>query len=71
MDKNNTSNNKVSPIQFLNNDKKVDSINLLENDHFILNIEEKLNDGELILNDIKFKRIEYNKKDPIFLQNQN
>jgi hypothetical protein len=68
IDKNNIYNGIVFPTKFLNDDNKVDSIIPLENDQIILTIEEKFNEGELILDDIKFKGIEEIKKDPIFLQ---
>ena len=68
MDKNNTCKNKVSLKKSFYDDNKVNSILPLENDQIILIIEEKFNEGELILDGIKFKGIEEIKKDPIFLQ---
>ena len=47
---------------------KEDSIIPLEIDQIMLTIEEKFNDGELVLDGIKFKGIENIKKDPILLQ---
>ena len=54
--------------RFLNDDNKVDSIAPLQNDRINLAIEEKLDEGVIILDGIKFKGIEDIKKDPIFLQ---
>ena len=41
MDKNKNCKNKFSPKKFLNDDNKIDSITLMENDHFNMKIEEK------------------------------
>ena len=60
MDKNNICKNKISPTNFLNGDNKVDSI---ENEQIVLTIEENFDEGELILDGIKFKGIEEIKKD--------
>ena len=68
MDKNNTYKNKVSMKKIFYDDNKLDSIVPLENDQIVLTIEEKFNEGDLILDDIKFKGIEDIKKDPILLQ---
>ena len=68
MDKNNTCRNKVSLKESFYDDNKVNSIVSLENDQIILTVEEKFNEGELILDGIKFKGIEEIKQDPIFLQ---
>ena len=68
MDKNNICKSIVSPTKFLNDDNKADSIVPLENDQITLIIEEKFNEGDLILDGIKFKGIEDIKKDPIFRQ---
>ena len=57
MDKNNICKNIVSPTKFLNDDNKVDSIVPLENDQIILTVDEKFNEGELILDGIKFNGI--------------
>ena len=69
--KNNFCKNIVYPTKFLNDDNKVDSNVPIDNDQIILKIEEKFNEGELILDGIKFKGIEDIKKDPIFLQMKN
>ena len=58
IDKNNICKNIVYPTKFLNDDNKVDSIFPLENDQIILTIEEQFNEGELVLDGIKFKGID-------------
>ena len=58
----------VPPTRFLNDDNKVDSIAPLQNDRINLILEEKLDEGVIILDGIKFKGIEDIKQNPFILQ---